>query len=106
MTLPVKDLGEAVRKLSNLEGCLQGQPSHTYGLGRHVARQIEGKTDPLEASEFYKAALSHRRESHLAPSGEEMLAVAKVACGESFANEVQQYMAQLDREKQERRPPH
>lgn len=108
MTLPVKDLGDAVRRLKHLERYMPGQSYEVYGLGLHVADRLSGRKEPVPAADYYKAALSHQRGSHIAPSGEEMLAVARIVFPERFVKEIKTYMAQLDRERQtrERRPPH
>ena len=113
MVLSAEDLGEAVRKLGELKRYMPNVPAYlnpvaeeVYGLGGHVASQLKGKREPLQAADYYMAALSHRRGSHLTPTGAEMLAVARVVFPDRFVREVETYMDQLDSAKAARRPPH
>ena len=115
MSLPAQDLGEAVRKLTNLRNYMDYVPKHVnpnpeevYQLGYHVARELAERkpTEPLQAADYHRAVLSHRRGSHLTPSREEMFAVAEVVFPGKFVEEIKAYLDELDRASQSRRPPH
>jgi len=50
--------------------------------------------------------LGHRRESHRAPSGKEILLIANAVFPALFGNEVEEYISSLDRAEKDRYHPH
>ncbi|MBI5148440.1 hypothetical protein HZA33_02055 [Candidatus Pacearchaeota archaeon] len=113
MPLQVGELEVAVRRLSELR---KSWPCVLTGalpeLGGHVANELATRIKPLQAEEYYKAAMSYIRAttpfSATPPSREEMLAVAKAVFPEEFVREVEEYIikAELDRARQEGGIPH
>ncbi|MBI2654202.1 hypothetical protein HYX02_05335 [Candidatus Woesearchaeota archaeon] len=107
MPLAANDLEGVMQKLRYPEKHLPTNPHDSlYSLGFYVAGQLVRLTEPPKPSDVYYAALSHRRESHIAPTEQEILAVARVFFPVYFVNEVKAFMEELDRQKQSRRPPH
>lgn len=110
MVLAVADLERVISKLGELQTIAApptgAVPEHFYALGNHVAHQLVGRTEPLRAVDYYQIALGHRRETHKAPSGEEILGIARAVFPALFGDEVGIYMARLDEEQSHRRPPH
>ena len=110
MVLAVADLEGVISKLGQLRTITAPPtgvvPEHFYALGNHIAMQLTGRTQPYQAADFYREALSHRRETHRAPSGEEIVGIARAAFPALFGTEVENYIARLDDEKSRRRPPH
>ena len=110
MVLAVGDIEEVVEKLGRLSQITPPPagvvPEHFYALGAHVASSLTGRTEPLLAADYYKTALGHRRETHRAPSGEEIVGVARAVFPALFGDEVGIYMANLDRAEKDRYHPH